>query len=177
MKNPFESLNNLIKIEKPPEKRMIRHSKEREIIDTALANLSESALGQELVQFITENNIKITVLRGRDNRDYTPSKDSVFISVAEDMDADDPEITIHLVAAIRESMQEHDPMLRTPSLDQGEAIYVHRMGQKDDDKLIWQTKVTYELGKLAKKSEFIDSFTLMGYHSLIDVYEKELNEN
>ena len=177
MKNPFESLNTLLKSEKHPEKRMIRHSKEREIIDIALGNLSQSELGQELVDFIKDYDIKISVLRGRDNRDYTPSKDAVFISVADDTDIDDPEITIHLAGAIRETYHEYDPKLRRIDPSNGESIYVQREQHKFEDKLLWETAVVYELGKLANKSEFIDSFAAMGYYSLIDAYEKDLIEN
>jgi hypothetical protein len=177
MKNPFESLNKALKADKKPEKRMIRHPKEREIIDIALNNLSQSEMGAELVKFVKDYDIKISVLRGKDNRDYSPSKDAVFISVGEDVDIEDPEITIHLAGAIRETYHEYDQKLRRLDPSNGESIYVHREQQKFEDKLLWETAVVYELGKIANKTEFIDSFTVMGYYSLIDAYEKDLMEN
>lgn len=172
----FDKLNALVKREKKPEKRLVRHSQEREIIDIALANLSLSEKGQKLVDFVKEKDIRISILRGQDTRDYTTTAKEVFVSVRQETDIDDPAITIHLAAAIREAMHEYDLNLKTPSPHQSEAIYVHRMGQKDDDKLIWQTIIVYELGKISNKTEFIDSFALMGYYSLIDVYEKDLTE-
>jgi hypothetical protein len=51
------------------------------------------------------------------------------------------------------------------------------MTQKLEDKLFWETVIVYELGKIANKNEFIDSFTLMGYYNLIDGYEKDLTES
>jgi hypothetical protein len=51
---------------------------------------------------------------------------------------------------------------------------VHREGQKFEDKLYWQTGVVYELGVLGDKTEFIDSFALMGYGALIDAYQQDL---
>ena len=176
MKNPFESLNLLLKSEKPPERRMIRHSKEREIIDIALNNLSQSEMGQELVDFVNNYNVKISVLRGVDNRDYAPTKDSVFISVSESAEIDDPAHTINLAGALREASHEYDPHLKRVSIANGESIHYHREYKKFEDKLYWETGIVYELGKLSNKTEFIDSFTIMGYYSLIDAYEKDLNE-
>ena len=176
MKNPFDSLNNLLSKETKPEKRMIRHSKEREIIDIALNRLSQSEMGQELVDFVRNYDIKISVLRGADNRDYAPSKEAVFISVSESMDIDDPEITIHMAGAIRECSHEYDPMLCRVSVDRGESIHYQREAQKFEDKLFWEAGIVYELGKIAGKTEFIDSFTLMGYYNLIEAYEKDLTE-
>jgi len=176
MKNPFASMNSALKKEVKPEKRMIRHSKEREIIDITLNNLAQSEMGKELVDFVKDYDIKISVLRGTQNRDYAPSKEAVFITVSENMDIADPEITIHMAGAIRECSHEYDPMLRRVDPSNGESIYVHREEQKFDDKMYWMTGIVYELGKIAGKTEFIDSFTLMGYYNLIDVYEKELTE-
>jgi len=177
VKNPFESLNKLLKSEKPPERRLLRHPQEREIIDIAFNNLSLSEMGAELVTFVKEYDIKITVLRGRDNRDFAPSDKAVFISVADDMEVDDPEITIHLAGAIRETSHEYDPMLKRVRFENGESIHYHREYQKYEDKLFWETGIVYELGKIANKTEFIDSFTLMGYYNLIEAYEKDLMEN
>ena len=129
---------------------------------------------RKLLKFINDNEIKITVLRGRFNRDYSPSEETVFISVSNDIDITDPAITIHLAGSIRETAQERDQMLRRVGIDRGESIYVHREGQKFEDKLFWQTGIVYELGKVAGKTEFIDSFTLMGYSSLVDAYEHDL---
>ncbi len=177
MKNPFDSLNAILKSDKKPEKRMIRHSREREIIDICLNRLSQSEMGQELVDFVREYDIKISVLRGAQNRDYAPSKEAVFISVSESMDINEPEITIHMAGAIRECSHEYDPMLCRVSVDRGESIYIHREEQKFDDKMYWKTGIVYELGKIAGKTEFIDSFTLMGYSNLIDIYENDLTKN
>lgn len=177
MKNPFASLNALFITEKPPERRFIRHPQEREIIENALNNLSMSDKGQELIDFVNSNDLKITVLRGQHNREFTPNKTNAYLTISESTHINDPSITIHMIGAIREAMHEYDPQLKTPSLSQGESIYVHRMGQKDDDKLIWQTMIVYELGKIANKSDFLDTFMLMGYYDLIDAYEKDLNEN
>ena len=177
MINPFESLNKLLNSDKSPERRMIRHSKEGEIIEIALNNLSQCEMGQELVDFVNNYNVKISVLRGVENRDYSPTKDSVFISVSENTDVNDPTITIHLAGALREASHEYDPKLKRVSIDNGESIHYHREYQKFEDKLYWETGIVYELGKLSNKTEFIDSFTIMGYHSLIDAYEKDLIEN
>jgi hypothetical protein len=177
MKNPFESLNTLLKKETKPEKRMIRHSREREIIDIALNRLSQSEMGQELVDFVRDYDIKISVLRGAQNRDYAPSKEAVFIAVSESMDIADPEITIHLAGAIRECSHEYDPMLQKIPFERGETIYFQREEQKLADKLQWQGIIVYQLGKLAGKTEFLDSFTIMGYSSIIDAYEKDFTEN
>jgi len=165
----FDRLNNLIKREKPPEKRLLRHAREREIIDIALSHMSQSPMAQELIDFMNEKDIQITVLRGRENRDYAPSNKMVYISVVDDLDIHDPEITIHMIGAIRESIQEYDPHLRRITPNQGESLYVHREGQKFEDKMLWQTGIVYELGKMANKDEFIDSFTLMGYCHRIQI--------
>lgn len=177
MKNLFESLNAVLKKETKPEKRMIRHAREREIIDIAMNNLSQSEMGMELVTFVKDYDIKLSVLRASHNRDYAPTKESVFITVSDDMDIDDPEITIHLAGAIRECSHEYDPMLRRLDPSNSESLYVHREEQKFDDKMYWMTGITYELGKIAGKNEFIDSFALMGYYNLLDVYEKDLTQS
>jgi len=174
MNKLFESLNGILKSDKPLENRRLRHPQETEIIDIAKANLSQSEMGTELLNFINDNNIKISVLRGRYNRTHTMSDNVAFISAYEDVDVRSPDLTINLVAAIREVAQEHDTMLRRVGVDSGESLYVHREGQKFEDKLYWQTGVVYELGRVANKLEFIDSFTLMGYGSLIDAYEQDL---
>lgn len=176
MKNPFESLNTLLKNDKPVEKRMIRHSKEREIIDIALNRLTQSEVGKILADFVSDYDVKITVLRGTDNRDYVPTKDSVFIAASESSEVNDPAHTIHLAGALREASQEYEPQLKRVSVDNGESIYYHREQKRFEDKIIWQTAVVYELGKIANKSEFIDTFTLMGYSYLIDAYEKDFEE-
>ena len=93
------------------------------------------------------------------------------------MPVNDPSITLWLAGALRESSQEYDPHLKRVSLQNGETIYFHREQKKLEDKLFWQTGVAYELGKLANKPEFIDSFIVMGYYSLIEAYEKDLNKN
>lgn len=176
MKNPFESLNILLKNDKPLEKRMIRHSKENEIIDIALNRLSQSEMGQELVDFVHNYNVKITVLRGTENRDYAPTKDAVYLAISESTATDDPAHTIYLAGALREASHEYDNHLKRISLENGESIHYHREYQKFEDKLFWQTGIVYELGIIANKSEFIDSFTLMGYSDLIDAYEKDLKQ-
>jgi hypothetical protein len=155
---------------------MIRHSREAEIVDIALNNLSQSELGMVMVDFIRDNNVIITVLRGSDNRDYAPDKDHIFISVSEGSDVDDPAHTINLAGAIREAGQEYEPHLKRLTIDHGESIHFHREEKKFEDKIIWQTAIVYELGKIANRSEFIDSFTLMGYSYLVDAYEKDINE-
>lgn len=174
MKNPFANLNELFKTEKPPERRLVRHPQEKEIIEIALNNLSESALGKELVDFVKENNIKISVLRGRNTRDFAPTTEVTYISVADDIDINDPEITINMVASIRGAEQEADQRLRSIPYERGESLYVQREEQKLSDILQYQAKIVYELGILANKTEFIDSFTLMGYYSLIEAYENDL---
>lgn len=177
MESLFASLKKAVKSDKQPEKRLIRHSREREIIDYALGMLSLSEKGQQLLDFVNEKQIKISVLRGRQSRDYTPQENSVYVSVSEDMPITDPDITIHMAGALRAAMQEFDPNLRKPDIDKGESFFVHRMGEKSDDKLIWQAIIVYELGNFANKPEFIDSFATMGYYSLIQAYEKDLTEN
>lgn len=174
MKDLFESINAKIRKKIPTENRRLRHSKEREIIDNALGNLSQSDIGTELIEFINEKKVEISVLRGRYNRDHSMSDNHVFISVSEDTNIDDPEITIRLVGAIRETAQEGEQMLRRVGIESGESIYVHREGQKFEDKLYWQTGVVYELGILADRPEFLDSFTLMGYGTLVDAYEADI---
>lgn len=175
MNKLFESLNNILKSDKPRENRRLRHPKETEIIDIAKSNLSQSEMGAELLSFLNKENISIAVLRGRYNRSHTTSKNTIYITVYEDIDIRSADITIHLIAAIRQAAQEYDNMLRRVGVEQGESIYVHREGQKFEDKLYWQTGIVYELGKIAHKTEFIDSFTLMGYGSLIEAYEQDLN--
>lgn len=174
MKNPFESLNAAIKKTRLHENRRLRHTHETEIIETAMANLSQSEMGAALVEFIYANNLTVSILRGRYSRDYAPSDDTIFLSVSSDAAIDDPAITIHMAGAIRETAQEHDNHLRRVGVDHGESIYVHREGQKFEDKLFWQTGIVYELGVLGGRTEFIDSFTLMGYSSLIDAYAHDL---
>ena len=174
MNKLFESLNGILKSDKPRENRRLRHAQETEIIDIAKANLSQSEMGAELLDFVKKQDIKISILRGRYNRNHTMSEDAVFITVNDNIDIRSADITIHLAGAIREAAQEQDQMLRRVGVEQGENIYVHREGQKFEDKLFWQTGIVYELGVVAHKSEFIDSFTLMGYGSLIDAYEQDL---
>ena len=176
MNTLFESLNNVLKSDKPKENRRLRHPHETEIIERAMNNLSQSDMGRELIDFVQDNNIVINILRGRHNRDHSNSDNVVFMSLAENINIRDPEITIHLAGAIREVAQEHDTHLRRVAVEQGESIYVHREGMKYEDKLYWQTGVVYELGKVAGKVEFIDSFTLMGYGLLVDAYEQDLIE-
>jgi hypothetical protein len=177
MQNPFEAIKKAVTRETKPEKRLIRHAREREIIDIALGNLALSEAGQELVDFARENEIQMTVLRGREARDYTSNAKNAYIVAPDSIDIDDPDLTIHLTGAIREAIQEYDPSLRRMGLEKGEQLYTHREGQKFEDKLFWQTIIVYELGKLANKSEFIDSFATMGYYNLIDGYEKDLTSN
>ena len=177
MSKLFESLNKIIKNDKPAESRRLRHPKETEIITEAMNRLSQSEMGVELINFVKEKEVNIHVLRGRDNRDHSNSGTDIYITVAEDIDIRSPEITILMTGAIREAAQEYDTHLRRLGIEHGESIYVHREGQKFEDKLYWQTGIVYELGKIAGKTEFIDSFTLMGYASLIDAYERDLKEN
>ena len=174
MKNPFAQLNTLLKTEKEPERRLIRHPREREIIEIALNNLKDSPKAQELVAYMEYRGIKAGVLRGRIGREYAPNKEKFFISVADDVDIHDPKITIDFVGALARSVQEYNPHLCTIDPARGETLYVHREEQKFHDMLTWQTAFVYELGKMVNKDEFIDSFTIMGYSSLIDAYEKDL---
>jgi hypothetical protein len=173
--NLFSKLNGFLKKEKPPEKRMIRHPQEREIINIALANLSHCDMGRALLSFVDEHHLDITVLRGRKNRDYASSKNAVFISVGANMDITDPEITIHMAGSIRETMQEYDQHLRRLSVDNSENAYVLREEQKHEDKLFWQTGIVYEMGRLHDHPEYIDAFMLMGYGALVDAYERDLD--
>lgn len=173
--NLFTKLNGFLKKEKQPEKRMIRHAQEREIINIALANLSHCDMGRVLLGFIEEHSLDITVLRGRKNRDYASSKNAVFISVGSNMNIEDPEITIHMAGAIRETMQEYEQQLRRLSIDNSENAYVLREEQKHEDKLFWQTGVVYEMGRLNDYPEYIDAFMLMGYGALVDAYERDLD--
>lgn len=177
LKNPFESLKSAIAKDKPAEKRLVRHPQEREIIEIALSNMEQSEAGKELVDFARENDIKISVLRGRTARDYTSDAKNAYIIAPDGIDVDDPDLTIHLTGAIREAIQEYEPSLRRIGLEKGEQFYTLRETQKFEDKLFWQTIITYELGKMASRSEFIDSFATMGYYSLIEGYEKDLTLN
>ena len=177
MKNPFESLKNAINKEKPAEKRMIRHPQESEIIEIALNNMSLSEAGQELVDFANENDIKITILRGRDTRDYTSNAKNAYVVVSGNTEIDDPDITIHLTGSLREAIQEYEPSLRRIGIEKGENLWMYRDQQKFEDKLYWQMVIVYELGKFANRTEFIDSFATMGYYNLIEAYEKDLTEN
>lgn len=177
VKNPFTALKKAVTSDKPVEKRIIRHSREREIIDHCLGMLSLSEAGQELIDFAAENDIKYTVLRGRTARDYAPNARNAYIVIPDIMDTDSADVVIHFTGALREAIQEFEPSLRRIGVEQGEQTYVHREGQKLEDKLFWQTIIVYELGIMANKSEFIDSFASMGYYNLIDGYEKDLTGN
>lgn len=175
MSELFQKLQKMLKQPATPEKRFIRHANEAEMINTAIANLSEIEMGRILAQFVENENKTITILRGRFNNDFATSEDSIYVSIPSNMDVDDPQITIRLAGAIRIAMQESDPMLRRVGVDRGESIYVQREEHKHEDKLFWQTGVVYELGTFAGREEFIDSFTLMGYGALLSAYEEDLN--
>ena len=172
----FDKLGKLLKQEKTPERRLVRHPQEKEIIDIAQGNLRQSELGQELLDFLKEKDIQISVLRGRVTRDFAPGDKAVYITVADNTPIEDPDITIYLVGAIREAAQEYDQMLKKIPFERGESLFIQREEAKLQDKLIWQTNIVYELGKLANKTEFIDSFAAMGYYNLIEAYEKDLLE-
>jgi len=177
VKNPFIALKKAVTAEKTVEKRIIRHANEREIIEHCLNMLSLSDAGQELIDFAAENDIKYTVLRGRTARDYAPNSQNAYIVVPDSMPTDSADIVIHFTGALKEAIQEYEPDLRRIGVEKGEAVYAYKEAEKFEDKMLWQTIIVYELGKLANKSEFIDSFAAMGYYHLIEGYEKDLTGN
>lgn len=177
MSSLFESLNKAIKKNMAPRKSGYRHEREAEIISHALAMLSLSPKGCELIAFKNNSNIKIGVLKSKTSVDYVPSEKTAYVSATYGQKIDDPAIVIHLAGALREAMQDYDPSLKKPTVSMGQAAFANRFGDKVEDKLIWQTIIVYELGKMANKSEFIDSFRAMGYDNLIQAYEKDLTEN
>ena len=124
MNKLFESLNKVLKNDKPVENRRMRHPKETEIITEAMNRLAQSEMGSELIQFVEDHNVRLHVLRGRDNRNHSNSSSDVFISVADDIDIRAAEITILMAGAIRDAAQEHDTHLRRLGVEHGESIYV-----------------------------------------------------
>ncbi len=153
---------------------MVRHSREKEIIDIALSNLTQSEMGSELTEFARDYDVKISVLRGTENRDYVTGAQAAYIAVSEETASEDPINTISLAGALREASHEYDPQLKRISINNGESVHYHREHKKYEDKLFWQTGIVYELGILSNRTEFIDSFTLLGYYNLIEAYEKDL---
>lgn len=175
--NPFDALNNAVKKAATPPKGGFRHEKEVEIVKHALEMLALSPKGRELIAFKNNHNISIGVLKSKNSVDYAPSERTAYISASSGQKADDPALTINLAGALREAMQEHDNTLKKPEISMTQANYNNRFIDKIEDKLVWQTLVVYELGKIANKSEFIDTFAAMGYSNLIESYEKDLTEN
>jgi hypothetical protein len=175
--NPFAALKAAVTPPKPVDKRVLRHRKEREIIEHCRLMLGLSEAGQELLGFADENNIQFSILRGRAARDYAPNAYNAYVVVPDDMKMTDPDIVIHFVGALREAIQEHDPDLRRFTVDKGEQAYVSREVERFDDKMIWETIIVYELGIFEGRTEYIDSFATMGYYNLIESYEKDLSEN
>lgn len=176
-KNPFAALKSAVAAKKPIDKRVMRHSKEREIIEHCKEMLGLSEAGRELLDFARDNDIQYSVLRGRTARDYAPNAHNAYIVVPDTMRLTDPDIVIHFTGALREAIQDHDPELQRLTVDKGEQAYVSREVERFDDKMIWKTIIVYELGILEGKSEYIDSFATMGYYNLIESYEKDLTSN
>jgi len=175
--NPFDTLNKAVKRNIEPRKGGFRHEREDEIISHALGNMSLSAKGQELITFKDTHDIQIGVLKSKSPVDYVPEEKTAYISATSSQNSDDPILTIHLAGALREAMQEHIDTLKKPTIAMSEAEFSNRFVDKATDKLVWQTIIVYELGKIANMPEFVDSFVSMGYSNLIESYGKKLTES
>jgi len=174
MNSLLDSLNSFIKSAKTPERRMIRHPHESEIIEHSLNELRQCATGTVLVEFMEHNAVILNILRGRYHRNFVTNKDTAYVSIPESVTYDSPESVILVAGSLREAMQEYDQMLKKVGVEQGETIYVHREEKRHENKLFWKSAIVYELGVLKNHLEYVEAFNMMGYASLLEAYQEDM---
>ena len=139
----------------PPSKKMV---------DFGLDILTHSSIGIELYEFVRDNNVKIRIIQGPEERSYAASKDEVVIILRAANPANPSRFILLLTGAIRELMQEHEGM-ELPPPSRNEEHVLEQMRIKDADKITYMCGVAYEINEISGFHNYhiIDELENMGY--------------
>jgi hypothetical protein len=152
------------------------HENEVSILQGAAQVLSKSDTGKQLLDFAKENGIAVHVLRNKENFGILSSDSTVYISSPAGHDLPPLRGAIYLAGALRQAQQETEDGLKRPKpANTTKDQYVRTYVQKNKDILWHQSAVVYELAKVNGLSQIVDEFTAMGYLSLYEAYQEDVN--
>jgi hypothetical protein len=122
------------------------HPQSAAIIEGAKRIMGYSAVGQELLNFAEQKELKIKVLTDNKQSGYIPSADIAVVTCPASQKKVYPETVLNLIRVIREAQQE-DMGYSRPSPKLSEEEYVKKDMEKQEDIHVIQFHVAYELWK------------------------------
>lgn len=179
MNSVIDKLNKALGSDKEPTRLApgsISHENSGSILQSARDILSHSATGQELLDFADKTEVNIMVVKSRDSFAAQPDPKAVYVSAPAGAKTATPDLVIQLVAALRESFQDTDIDWKRPTFAVGKDRFVKTMVDKRKDSLFLQCVVVQELTNNLHTQDFLDAFDKMGYSSIMEAYQKDLQQ-
>ena len=134
------------------------------MVEFGLEILTHSSIGIELYEVVRDNNIKIKIIQGKEERSYIGDKDQVVIALSAVNPARPARFILLLTGAIREIMQEYEGLptpLDEPDLDS----VIQKMSYKLGQQAGYMCAVAYEINEIESfhKYYLVDELKKMGY--------------
>ena len=163
----LDFLSNTKKPNLPPSDKMVKFG---------LEMLSHSSIGIGLLDYIRENNVKISVTTGPKERAFSPDGKNVVIVLRAVNPANPSRFVLLLVGGIRELMQENSDDLATPPPSKDGQTVLEQMRIKDADRLTYMCGFAYEINQILTFSNYhiIEELKDMGHEKAWTIFENGL---
>lgn len=146
------------------------------MITFGLDILSNSSIGIELIDFIRENDIKIRVIRGPEEKFYVSDKKEAVIVLKSADPAQPSRFILLLTGAIRDVMQEYEG-LETPDFDPDVESVLEQVRKKRGDRVGYMCAIAYEINQIESFSDYhiIDELKDLGYSEHWNYFKERLS--
>ncbi len=152
------------------------HPQSAAIIEGAKRIMGYSAVGQELLNFAEQKELKIKVLTDNKQSGYIPSADIAVVTCSPTQNKAYPETVLHMVRVIREAQQE-EMGFPHPSPELSKEEYIEKEMQKQDDIHVMQFYVAYELWKNMGIEDLLNEIRKGGNDEYVDTFINHLETN
>lgn len=149
------------------------HPYETQILIGTIEILNQTEIGQMLVNFKGENEIRVRIMPDKMETGYIPSGKVAYVTAPVTQKHTTPRIVLNLVRALREAQQESMGYKR-PKTNLPEQEFLDKGWEKEEDILFVMCSVAYELHKKTGLSDMIKEMNIMGFENTISGFIEDI---
>lgn len=144
------------------------------MIDKALDILNHSPHGQQLVDFVRINNIRIRIISTPQPTTYLPESTLVYIGFNRNKPISPSRFVLMMAGILREAQQE-SAGIKHPKLSASMQEHMKISMAKHEDKLWYMCMVATELNEQSMFTEYalLDELRKMGHNESLDLFQKQ----
>ncbi len=141
------------------------------MVRLALDILRNSETALPLVEMISKENVKISVIKTPQETAYIPQLRQIYIGVTTNQPTPPPRFVLLLAGALRETHQELQNWLH-PNINEPLDKHLSVSTAKEADKVAHLCAIAYELNENSKFTEyrFLDELKKMGHSETLDIF-------